>query len=97
MCGKGPRGPTFTPVDPIHAAVSRFLRAHGIERELPLLAAISGGADSIALLHVLDRARAVQRFILARERIDASRVELADPGRGDPGVKFSFDAIPVPD
>jgi hypothetical protein len=44
-----------------------------------------------------DRARAVQRFILATERIDASRVELADPGRGEPGVKFSFDAVPVPD
>jgi len=44
-----------------------------------------------------DRGRAVQRFILATERIDASRVELDDPGRGSPGVHFSFDAIPVPD
>jgi hypothetical protein len=44
-----------------------------------------------------DRARAAQRHILATERVDASRVELADPGRGSPGVDFSFDAIPIPD
>jgi hypothetical protein len=44
-----------------------------------------------------DRARAAQRAILATERVDASRVELADPGRGAPGVDFSFDAIPIPD
>jgi hypothetical protein len=44
-----------------------------------------------------DRARAVQRVILETERIDASRVELADPGRGTPGVAFGFDAIPLPD
>jgi len=44
-----------------------------------------------------DRARAAQRAILETERVDASRVELADPGRGSPGVHFSFDAIPIPD
>ncbi len=44
-----------------------------------------------------DRARVVQRVILETERIDASRVELADPGRGTPGVDFGFDAIPLPD
>jgi hypothetical protein len=44
-----------------------------------------------------DRARAAQRAILRTERIDASRVELADPGRGTPGVGFGFDAIPVRD
>ena len=44
-----------------------------------------------------DRARAVQRIILETERIDASRIELADPGRGAPGVDFGFDAIPLPD
>jgi hypothetical protein len=43
------------------------------------------------------RARAAQRVILETERIDASRVELADPGRGTPGVSFNFDAIPLPD
>ena len=44
-----------------------------------------------------DRARAAQRHILATERVDASRVELTDPGRGTPGVDFTFDAIPLPD
>lgn len=44
-----------------------------------------------------DRARAVQRVVLATERVDASRIELADSGRGAPGVDFSFDAIPIPD
>ena len=44
-----------------------------------------------------DRARAAQRYILGTERVDPSRVELTDPGRGAPGVRFSFDAIPLPD
>jgi hypothetical protein len=42
-----------------------------------------------------DRARAAQRRVLESGRIDASRVELADPGGGAPGVRFRFDAIPV--
>jgi hypothetical protein len=44
-----------------------------------------------------DRARAAQRAILETERIDASRVELADPDRGTPGVDFGFEAIAVRD
>jgi hypothetical protein len=43
-----------------------------------------------------DRARAAQRYILGTGRIDASRVELTDPGRGAPGVHFSFNSIPLP-
>jgi hypothetical protein len=44
-----------------------------------------------------DRGRAAQRYILGTGRVDASRVELTDPGRGAPGVHFSFDTIPFPD
>jgi hypothetical protein len=44
-----------------------------------------------------DRARKTQRYLLATERIDASRIELSDPRRGPPGVHFGFDAIPVTD
>jgi tRNA(Ile)-lysidine synthase len=33
--------------------VARFLRAHGVPRTARLLAAVSGGSDSVALLHVL--------------------------------------------
>jgi tRNA(Ile)-lysidine synthase len=40
-------------VDALHRAVARFLRDHGISRAEPLLAAVSGGADSTTLLHVL--------------------------------------------
>jgi len=44
-----------------------------------------------------ERARAAQRATLESGRIGASRVELADPGRGAPGVRFRFDAIPISD
>jgi hypothetical protein len=64
------------------------LRSYLAQVEVP-----DGRYDELAR----DRARAVQRFILATERIDASRVELGDPGRGSPGVGFSFDAIPPPE
>jgi tRNA(Ile)-lysidine synthase len=39
--------------DPVHVALARFLRAHAVSRLTPLLAAVSGGSDSIALLHAL--------------------------------------------
>jgi tRNA(Ile)-lysidine synthase len=40
-------------VDPVHRVVSGFLRERQLRRESPLLIAVSGGADSIALSHVL--------------------------------------------
>ncbi len=40
-------------LDPVHRELARFLRAHGVARATPLLAAVSGGADSVALLHAL--------------------------------------------
>jgi len=42
-----------TPLDPVHVAVARQLRAHRVPRREPLLAAVSGGADSSALMHAL--------------------------------------------
>lgn len=39
--------------DSIHVLVGRFLRAHGVSRAARLLVAVSGGSDSVALLHVL--------------------------------------------
>src|SRR5215510_11736256 len=37
----------------VHRELGRFLRAHGVARTSPVLVAVSGGADSIALLHAL--------------------------------------------
>ncbi len=39
--------------DPVHRELARFLRAQGVTRVTPLLAAVSGGPDSVALLHAL--------------------------------------------
>jgi tRNA(Ile)-lysidine synthase len=39
--------------DPVHRALGRFLRAEGVPRAARVLAAVSGGADSMALLHAL--------------------------------------------
>ena len=41
------------PLDPVHREVARFLREHAVPRSARLLAAVSGGSDSVALLHVL--------------------------------------------
>jgi tRNA(Ile)-lysidine synthase len=40
-------------MEALHLAVARFLREQGIGRSEPLLAAVSGGADSSALLEIL--------------------------------------------
>jgi tRNA(Ile)-lysidine synthase len=40
-------------MDEVHARISLFLRREGIRRSAPLLVAVSGGADSVALLHAL--------------------------------------------
>jgi len=40
-------------MDPLHREVARFLRAHDVRRDSAVLVAVSGGADSVALLHVL--------------------------------------------
>jgi tRNA(Ile)-lysidine synthase len=40
-------------LDPVHRELGRFLRAEGVSRTSPVLAAVSGGADSMALLHAL--------------------------------------------
>jgi tRNA(Ile)-lysidine synthase len=40
-------------LDPVHRELARFLRARGVARTTPLLAAVSGGSDSVALLHAL--------------------------------------------
>jgi tRNA(Ile)-lysidine synthase len=40
-------------LDPVHRELARFLRAHGVGRTTRLLAAVSGGSDSVALLHAL--------------------------------------------
>ena len=39
--------------DPVHRELGRFLRAEGVSRTAPVLVAVSGGADSMALLHAL--------------------------------------------
>jgi len=39
------------PVDPLHLALSRALLARGVSRATPVLLAVSGGADSMALMH----------------------------------------------
>jgi tRNA(Ile)-lysidine synthase len=44
---------TFGSVDDVHARVSEFLRREGTPRSAPILVAVSGGADSVALLHAL--------------------------------------------
>jgi tRNA(Ile)-lysidine synthase len=40
-------------VDPIHRALARFLREQRIARDAPVLAAVSGGGDSVALVCAL--------------------------------------------
>lgn len=40
-------------MDPVHREVARFLGAHGVRRDARVLVAVSGGADSTALLHAL--------------------------------------------
>jgi tRNA(Ile)-lysidine synthase len=40
-------------MDVLHREVSRFLARHRVPRSAPLLVAVSGGADSVALAHVL--------------------------------------------
>jgi tRNA(Ile)-lysidine synthase len=40
-------------VESVHAHISEFLRQHRIRRSAPVLVAVSGGADSVALLHAL--------------------------------------------
>jgi len=40
-------------LDPVHRELARFLRASGVTRATRLLAAVSGGSDSVALLHAL--------------------------------------------
>ena len=40
-------------MDPVHREVARFLLAHGVRRDARVLVAVSGGADSVALLHAL--------------------------------------------
>ena len=42
-----------TRADPVHRALARFLREHAVRRDARVLAAVSGGADSVALLHAL--------------------------------------------
>lgn len=37
----------------MHRGVARFLHAHGVRRDSPVLVAVSGGGDSVALLHAL--------------------------------------------
>jgi tRNA(Ile)-lysidine synthase len=52
-------------VDEVHAALARFLRRHAVGRATPLLAAVSGGGDSLALLHAL---------LALGQRVDACHV-----------------------
>jgi len=40
-------------MDSVHREIARFLRAHGVRRDAPVLVAVSGGGDSVALLHAL--------------------------------------------
>jgi tRNA(Ile)-lysidine synthase len=40
-------------LDPVHRELADFLRARGVGRATRLLAAVSGGSDSVALLHAL--------------------------------------------
>jgi tRNA(Ile)-lysidine synthase len=40
-------------LDPVHRELARFLRGERVRRATPLLAAVSGGPDSVALLHAL--------------------------------------------
>ena len=40
-------------MDPVHRALAAFLSAHGVGRAESVLVAVSGGADSVALLHAL--------------------------------------------
>ncbi|HTO07770.1 MAG TPA: tRNA lysidine(34) synthetase TilS [Myxococcota bacterium] len=40
-------------LDPVHRELARFLRGEGVTRTARVLAAVSGGPDSVALLHAL--------------------------------------------
>ncbi len=40
-------------MDPVHREVARFLGEHGVSRGSPVLVAVSGGGDSVALLRIL--------------------------------------------
>ncbi len=81
-------------MDPIHRELARFLRAHGVRRDARVLVAVSGGADSVALLHALlgigQRVAAahVHHGLRGREA-DADLAFVADLSRSL-GVPFAF-------
>lgn len=81
-------------MDPIHVELARFLRAHAVRRDAAVLVAISGGADSVALLHALigvgQRVAAahVHHGLRGREA-DADLSFVADLSRSL-GVPFAF-------
>ena len=88
----------------LYSAVSRTIRANGlIEKDDCVLAAVSGGADSVCLLHVLDRLRRTEHFSLCCAHVHHGiRKEADEDARfveqmaGEMGIPFFLRRIDVP-